>query len=133
MAKLLLVEDDDSVRTLAARALARECGVGVAWIQSSYSEWQAFKEGHLGNVVSAIRKVFAEARAKAPSILFIDEIDSIPARGTSTYHDEWWRAITNCVLEEFTAENEGVVVVAACNSRPDRLDPALIHKSGQPA
>src|SRR6185437_156125 len=97
------------------------------WIQSSYSEWQAFKEGHLGNVVHAIRKVFAEARAKAPCILFIDEIDSLPARGTSTRHDEWWRAVTNCVLEEFTNENEGVVVIAACNSQPDRLDPALIR------
>jgi ATP-dependent Zn protease len=90
-------------------------------------EWQAFKEGHLGNVVSAIRKVFADARAKAPCILFIDEIDSLPARGTSTSHDEWWRAVTNCVLEEFTADNEGVVIVAACNSQPDRLDPALIR------
>jgi len=124
---VLLYGPPGTGKTSYARALARECGDGVAWIQSSYSEWQAFKEGHLGNVVHAIRKVFAEARAKAPCILFIDEIDSLPARGTSTRHDEWWRAVTNCVLEEFTNENEGVVVIAACNSQPDRLDPALIR------
>jgi ATP-dependent Zn protease len=124
---VLLYGPPGTGKTTYARALARECGAGVALIQSSYSEWQAFKEGHLGNVVGAIRKVFADARAKAPCILFIDEIDSLPARGTSTRHDEWWRAVTNCVLEEFTAENEGVVVIAACNSRPDRLDPALIR------
>lgn len=112
-------------KTSYARALARECG--VAFISTGYSEWQAFKEGHLGNVLHAIRKVFADARGKSPCILFIDEIDSLPARGTSTRHDEWWRAVTNCVLEEFTAENEGVVVIAACNSHPDRLDPALIR------
>lgn len=132
---VLLYGPPGTGKTTYARALARECGAGVAFIQSSYSEWQAFKEGHLGNVVSAIRRVFAEARAKAPSILFIDEIDSLPARGTSTRHDDWWRAVVNSVLEELTdtAErgvangNEGVVIVAACNSRPDHLDPALIR------
>jgi len=122
---VLLYGPPGTGKTTYARALARECG--VAFIPTSYADWQAFREGHLGNVVFAIRKVFADARQKAPCILFIDEIDSLPARGTPTRHDEWWRAVTNCVLEEFTNDNEGVIVIAACNSPPDRLDPALIR------
>jgi hypothetical protein len=111
-------------KTSYARALARECG--VAFIPTSYADWQSYKDGHLGSVTQAIRKVFAAARQKAPCILFIDEIDSLPARGTSTRHDEWWSAITNCLLEEFTNAIEGVIVIAACN-HPDRLDPALVR------
>jgi ATP-dependent Zn protease len=79
-------------------------------------------------VTQAIRKVFAEARQKAPCILFIDEIDSLPARGSTTRYDEWWTAITNCLLEEMDGaeRREGVIVISACNN-PDRLDPALVR------
>mgnify|MGYP001795705843 CR=1 FL=1 len=62
-----------------------------------------------------------------PSILFIDEIDTLPARGTGKWNDDWWTSITNTLLEclDGFERREGVVVIAACND-PSRLDPALV-------
>ena len=108
-------------KTLAATAR-------VHFIATSYSEWQSNGEGHLGHVTKAIRKVFAEARRRQPTIVFIDELDTLPARGSTTRRDDWWTSITNCLLEELDGfeRREGVVVIAACND-PSRLDPALVR------
>ncbi|MBS0248344.1 MAG: AAA family ATPase [Proteobacteria bacterium] len=113
-------------KTSFARALAREAG--THFTATSYSQWQAHREGHLGHVTQAIRNAFAEAQRNTPSILFIDEIDTIPARGSGTGNDDWWTAITNTLLEclDGYEKREGVVVIAACND-PSRLDPALIR------
>ena len=75
-----------------------------------------------------IREVFAEARRRQPTIVFIDELDTLPARGSTTRRDDWWTSITNCLLEELDGfeRREGVVVIAACND-PSRLDPALVR------
>ena len=108
-------------KTLAATAR-------VHFIATSYSEWQSNGEGHLGYVTKAIRKIFAEARRHQPTIIFIDELDTLPARGSTTRRDDWWTSITNCLLEELDGfeRREGVVVIAACND-PSRLDPALVR------
>lgn len=113
-------------KTSFARALAREAG--VHFIATSYSQWQAFKEGHLGHVTQALRNVFKDALQHRPTILFIDEIDTIPARGSTSRSDDWWTAITNTLLEclDGYEKREGVVVIAACND-PSRLDPALVR------
>jgi hypothetical protein len=113
-------------KTSFARALAREAN--VHFIATSYAQWQAHREGHLGNVTQAIRKAFSEALLQSPSILFIDEIDTIPARGTGKWNDDWWTSITNTLLEclDGFERREGVVVIAACND-PSRLDPALVR------
>jgi cell division protease FtsH len=57
-----------------------------------------------------------------------DEIDTLPARGKSAHHDDWWSAIVNTLLEQLDGfeRREGVVVVAACND-PSRLDAALVR------
>jgi hypothetical protein len=113
-------------KTALARAIAREAN--VYFVATSYAQWQAHKEGHLGHVTQAIRNAFAEAQKNAPAILFIDEIDTIPARGTGKWNDDWWTSITNTLLEclDGFERREGVVVIAACND-PSRLDPALVR------
>lgn len=113
-------------KTSFARALAREAN--VHFIATSYAQWQAHRDGHLGSVTQAIRKAFSEALLQSPSILFIDEIDTLPARGSGKWNDDWWTSITNTLLEclDGFERREGVVVIAACND-PARLDPALVR------
>jgi cell division protease FtsH len=79
-------------------------------------------------VTQAIRNAFADAQKNAPAILFIDEIDTIPARGSGKWNDDWWTSITNTLLENLDGfeRREGLVVIAACND-PSRLDKALVR------
>ena len=114
-------------KTLFARALAKTANVN--FIATSYAEWQGSQDGHLGAVTKAIQNCFANAKKSAPCILFIDEIDTLPRRGTGRYADDWWTAIVNAVLQELDGfeRREGVVVVTACNSDPQNLDPALVR------
>jgi cell division protease FtsH len=123
---LLLSGPPGTGKTSYARALSREAG--VHFIATSYAAWQSHKEGHLGSVTAAIRKTFSEASSQKPCIVFIDEIDTLPARGKSAHHDDWWSAIVNTLLEQLDGfeRREGVVVVAACND-PSRLDPAIVR------
>ena len=63
-------------KTVFAHRLAAECGVPI--VVTSYSEWQsAGQQGHLGELMKCLRGRFAEARRLAPSILLVDEIDSV--------------------------------------------------------
>jgi cell division protease FtsH len=118
-------------KTSFARALAREAG--VFFTATSYAQWQAHKDGHLGHVTQAIRNAFAEAQKNSPAIIFIDEIDTIPARGSGSgsgkWNDDWFGAITTCLLEALDgfSRREGVCVIAACNGAPSALDPALVR------
>ena len=113
-------------KTTFARTIAKEAG--VHFVATSYAQWQAHREGHLGHVTQAIRNAFAEAQKNRPAILFIDEIDTIPARGTGKWNDDWWTSITNALLEcmDGFERREGIVVIGACND-PSRLDPALVR------
>jgi cell division protease FtsH len=111
-------------KTTLARALAASCRMPL--IIGSYATWMANGTGHQGDLLLAMRKCFAEAKSKAPALLFIDEVDSFPNRGTVQSHAEWHIQVVNGLLAEIdgVGSREGVVLLAACN-HPSLLDPAL--------
>ncbi|USQ83725.1 ATP-dependent zinc metalloprotease FtsH [Streptomyces phaeoluteigriseus] len=111
-------------KTLLARAVAGEAG--VPFFSASASE---FIEMIVGVGASRVRELFAEARKVAPSIIFIDEIDTIGrARGGGSAmggHDEREQTLNQILTEmDGFSGSEGVIVLAATN-RADILDPAL--------
>lgn len=114
-------------KTLFARALAATCDTPL--ISGAYGEWHASGSAHQGDFLKALRKTFATARAQAPCILFIDEIDSFPDRGTVTHHyADYEIQIVNALLAEIDGVQgrDGVILLAACN-HPEKLDPALLR------
>ncbi|MBX5157600.1 AAA family ATPase [Rhizobium sp. NZLR8] len=109
-------------KTTFIRALANSCGVSV--IAGSFSIWQS--AGSLDDFLKAMRKTFEEAKAKAPSILFVDEVDAFGSRNIRDDNRSYWTAAIAGFLELLDGFHgrEGVVVVAACN-HPDSLDTAI--------
>jgi ATP-dependent Zn protease len=111
-------------KTTFARALANTCGVPL--VSASYADWQA--KGHLGDLLAEMKKAFIEARNCAPSILFLDEVDSFGDRGSTgnTQNGRYDLQVVNALLSSLDGAvgRDGVVVVGACN-HPEMIDPAL--------
>jgi len=110
-------------KTLFAEALARTCSLPI--VASSAAQWQA--RGYLNDFLAAMRGAFAEASSKAPSLLFIDEIDTFSDRAAYTgRNSDYHRQAVNGLLELLDGfeRRVGVVVVAATNY-PHQIDPAL--------
>lgn len=122
----LLAGPPGTGKTLLANALAGSAGCRS--VMTSAATWIAEDGGSLGAVVKAIRTAFEVAASELPTILFVDEIDSIPARGSSGRWNDYWAPINNCLLEmlDGSTRREGLVVLAACN-HPDKIDPALLR------
>ncbi|MFF0187893.1 ATP-dependent zinc metalloprotease FtsH [Streptomyces sp. NPDC005244] len=121
---VLLAGPPGTGKTLLARAVAGEAG--VPFFSASASE---FIEMIVGVGASRVRELFAEARKVAPSIIFIDEIDTIGrarAGGSGMGgHDEREQTLNQILTEmDGFSGSEGVIVIAATN-RADILDPAL--------
>lgn len=77
--------------------------------------------------MKSMRAAFDEARAKAPSIMFLDEVDSVGDREKFSDHNaQYCTEVVNALLEciDGAEGREGVVVVGACN-HPDKIDAAL--------
>ncbi len=123
---VLLTGPPGTGKTLLARALAGEADVPFFAVAAS-----EFIEMIVGVGASRVRDLFDKARAAAPAIIFLDELDAIGrARGGAmSYggHDEREQTLNQILTEMdgFTG-NEGVIVVAATN-RPEILDPALLR------
>src|SRR3954453_3153571 len=111
-------------KTLLARAVAGEASVPFFSITGS-----GFVELYVGVGASRVRDLFAEARKRAPSIIFIDEIDAIgQRRGAGLSVNDESEQTLNQLLAEMDGfdPSTGVVVMAATN-RPETLDPALLR------
>lgn len=112
-------------KTLLARAVAGEAG--VPFFSMAGSE---FMEMLVGVGASRVRDLFGQAKAAAPSIIFIDEIDAIGrqrGRGFVGGHDEREQTLNQILVEmDGFTPNDNVIVVAATN-RGDLLDPALLR------
>ena len=123
---MLLSGSPGTGKTLLARAVAGEAG--VPFFSMSASE---FVEMIVGVGASRVRDLFAQAKAAAPSIVFVDEIDAIGrSRGSGVFsgaNDEREQTL-NQILTEMDGfdATTGVIVLAATN-RPDVLDPALLR------
>lgn len=113
-------------KTLLARAVAGEADVPFFWLSAS-----EFVEMFVGVGASRVRDLFQQAKAAAPSIVFIDELDAIgrsrSAGGAMGGNDEREQTLNQILTEMdgFTGD-EGVIVMAATN-RPEVLDPALLR------
>jgi cell division protease FtsH len=113
-------------KTTFPKALANTCGIQL--VASSAAAWQA--NGHLGDMLKAMRKTFKEAAAVRPAVLFIDELDSLgdrEAHKNSEYHD-YKRQVINGMLECLDPADgrEGVIVVGATNDS-SAIDSALLR------
>jgi cell division protease FtsH len=121
----LLVGPPGTGKTLLARAVAGEAG--VPFFSCAASE---FVELFVGVGASRVRDLFEKAKAKAPCIVFIDEIDAVGRQrgaGLGGGNDEREQTINQLLTEmDGFAGNSGVIVLAATN-RPDVLDSALLR------
>lgn len=121
----LLVGPPGTGKTLLARAVAGEAG--VPFFSCAASE---FVELFVGVGASRVRDLFEKAKAKAPCIVFIDEIDAVGRQrgaGLGGGNDEREQTINQLLTEmDGFAGNSGVIVLAATN-RPDVLDAALLR------
>ena len=122
---VLLMGAPGTGKTLLARALAGEAKVPFFSISAS-----EFIEVFVGVGASRVRKLFEAAREQAPSILFIDELDSVGrTRGTGLGggHDEREQTLNQILAEMDGFSGHEAVIVLAATNRPDVLDPALLR------
>ncbi|KWU41498.1 AAA-domain-containing protein, partial [Rhodotorula sp. JG-1b] len=111
-------------KTLIAKALATEGGLNFIAVKGP----EVFNK-YVGESERAIREVFRKARAAAPSIVFLDEVDALaPARGSDESSGPTGDRVLMSLLTEMDGIEElnGVIVLAATN-RPDVIDPALMR------
>jgi cell division protease FtsH len=123
---VLMVGPPGTGKTLMARAVAGEAEVPFISVTGS-----SFVELFVGVGAARVRDLFAEARKRAPCIIFIDEIDAIGQRragsGAVVSNDEREQTLNQLLAEmDGFDEAQGIVVLGATN-RPEVLDPALLR------
>lgn len=122
---VLLVGPPGTGKTLLAKAVAGEAGVPFFSISGS-----DFVEMFVGVGAARVRDLFAQAKAHAPCIIFIDEIDAVGRQrgaGLGGGHDEREQTLNQLLVEMDGFETEEGIVVLAATNRPDILDPALLR------
>ncbi|MFA5681918.1 ATP-dependent zinc metalloprotease FtsH [Hydrogenophaga sp.] len=123
---VLLVGPPGTGKTLLARAVAGEAGVPFFSISGS-----EFVEMFVGVGAARVRDLFEQARAKAPAIIFIDELDALGrARGAASPvggHDEREQTLNQLLVELDGFDSSSGLVLLAATNRPEILDPALLR------
>ncbi len=122
---VLMVGPPGTGKTLMARAVAGEAGVPFFSISGS-----EFVEMFVGVGASRVRDLFERAKAEAPAIVFVDEIDAVGRHrgaGLGGGHDEREQTLNQILVEMDGFETGTNVIVIAATNRPDILDPALLR------
>lgn len=122
---VLMVGPPGTGKTLMARAVAGEAGVPFFSISGS-----EFVEMFVGVGASRVRDLFDRAKAEAPAIIFIDEIDAVGRHrgaGLGGGHDEREQTLNQILVEMDGFETGTNVIICAATNRPDILDPALLR------
>ena len=122
---VLLYGPPGTGKTLLARAVAGEAGVPFYSISGS-----DFVEMFVGVGASRVRDLFEPAKANAPAIVFVDEIDAVGRHrgaGFGGGHDEREQTLNQLLVELDGFDTKGGVIVIAATNRPDILDPALLR------
>lgn len=123
---VLLVGPPGTGKTLLARAIAGEAKVPFYPVSGS-----DFVELYVGMGASRVRDLFEQAKASAPCIVFIDEIDAVGrqrgAGGPVGGHDEREQTLNQLLVELDGFDNESGVIVMAATNRADILDTALLR------
>jgi cell division protease FtsH len=122
----LLVGPPGTGKTLLARAVAGEAG--VPFFSASGSE---FIEVFVGVGASRVRKLFEQAKSKAPAIIFIDEIDAIGKSRSGSHGgggtDEREQTLNQLLVEMDGFDSRDGIIVMAATNRPEILDSALLR------
>jgi cell division protease FtsH len=122
---ILLVGPPGTGKTLMARAVAGEAD--VPFFNLSASE---FVEMFVGVGASRVRDLFEQAKASAPAIVFIDEMDAVGRRrgaGLGAVNDEREQTLNQLLVEMDGFDERHEVIILAATNRPDVLDPALLR------
>ncbi len=122
---VLLYGPPGTGKTLLARAVAGEAQVPFYSISGS-----DFVEMFVGVGAARVRDLFAQAKANAPAIVFVDEIDAVGRQrgaGMGGGHDEREQTLNQLLVEMDGFESGGQVILIAATNRPDVLDPALLR------
>jgi len=122
---VLLVGPPGTGKTLLARAVAGEAG--VPFFSLSGSE---FVEMFVGVGAARVRDLFQQAAAKAPAIIFIDELDAIgKSRNAGMFggHDEREQTLNQLLAEMDGFDSRTALIILAATNRPEILDPALMR------
>ena len=123
---VLLVGPPGTGKTLLAKAVAGQAKVPFFSISGS-----EFVEMFVGVGAARVRDLFEQARAKAPAIIFIDELDALGrARGIGPYaggHDEKEQTLNQLLAEMDGFDSKSGLVILAATNRPEILDPALLR------